>query len=294
MKRRTVIAGTGAALSAIGGGCLGTDGEYNDSGSSDNRDDDNGSSDHRGDDNTEIEYQRCTKPFIPFSELPVKARNQVETAVEEGDYTTSEILYYPELVGEESALWIEEDNQYYEHRLEELSNNKVTLTFEEITPTRKTPAELKLSNQTEDSVTVSITISSEEDEVFTDEELTIDPAENINEVDDLTGRVREYVGEKRDAENLPGYSFPEKLQGYDVSVTLLGDESKLDPNSKTATVNIDPWFLYYWIQISEDEILMGTVQENDGTFTEHRDSKTGYQWECTQPPEGWPKKRVQS
>lgn len=279
MKRRTVIAGTGTALSAISGGCLDTNDGY----------DDNESSNDRGDDNTEIKYHRCAEPFIPVSELPREARNQVETAVEEGDYTTSERLYYPELVGEESVLWIEEDNRYYEHRIEELSNDKTALEFEEITPTRETPGELKLSNQTEDSATVAITISSEEGGTFVDEELTIDPAEDIDEVNDLTSR--EYAGEEDKAEDLPGFSFPEKFQEYDVSVTFSEDNSDPDTKSNTDTVNVDPWFLYYWVQISEDGILMGTIRDNDGIFSEYTDSKTGTQWECTNPPDGWPKKK---
>ncbi len=275
MRRRRIIAGTGVTLSAITGGCLGIDNAFNNNGGADNG-------------SAEIEYDQCTEPFIPFSELPREPRNQVETAVEEGDYTTSDVLYYPELVGEESVLWIEDDNRYYEHRTEGLSDGETALTFEEITPTRETPAEIKLSNQTEDTVTVGITISSGEGETFVDKELTTDPAEDIDEVDDLTGS--EYAGEESEAEDLPGFAFPKKLQEYDISVTLLEGESKPDTKSKTETVSIDPWSLYYWIQISADEILMGTVQDNDGIFTEYPDSKTGLQWECTNPPDGWPEK----
>ncbi|SDR19514.1 hypothetical protein [Natronobacterium texcoconense] len=259
MKRRTLLAGTGAGLTAAVGGCLGS---------------------VRGG----RRYEQCTEPFVPLSELPDRARSEVEIALEDGSYSTVRTLAYPDLVGDDSLLWAESNNRYYEHRLENaLLNVRETLTFEPVTPERESPAELKLSNQTEETLEVDVTISSQDRETLVDEEKSVEPAEGIDAVESIASS--EYAGDQEAAEGLPGVAFPAAMRDYEISIAVEKGESLLE---KTDVVSVDPWLLYYWVQITKDGVLMGKVGENHGLFSEYLDSKMGLHWACHQPPGGWP------
>ena len=235
------------------------------------------------------DYQRCTASFVPRHELPTRgilpsAGREVEGAIEDGAHTASS-LRYPDLVVDDAILWDVGTNRYYTHRVE---NGILTekLVFDEFTPSREDSGELKVSNQTAEPVKVAATISAEGDRLV-DTQFSADPAENVAEVADLSDR--EYAGERGAAAALPGVDFPNEFRSYEVEVVV---ETDGDEHAESTTVVVHPWFEYYWVQISDTGLLAGTLQQRDGLFTEHPDSKTGVHWECTNPPSGWPQERA--
>ena len=234
------------------------------------------------------DYQRCTELFVPLHEIPTRgifpsAGKEVESALEDGEHTAIE-LRYPDLVSDDTILWDVGNNRYYTHRIETgILTEK--LRFDEITPSREDSGEIKVSNQTTETVQVAITISADSDSL-TATEFSVDPAKEIMEVSDVSDR--EYAGEKEAAEALPSIEFPDEFRSYEVEVVI---ETAEDEHVETATIDIHPWFEYYWIQISDSGLLTGTLWENDGLFIEEGDSKVGVHWECTMPPSGWPEKR---
>ncbi|AFZ73641.1 hypothetical protein [Natronobacterium gregoryi] len=176
LNRRALLAGASVGLAAVGGS-LGNVGSGR-------------------------RYERCTEPVVPLSELPDRARSEVETVLEDGTDTTAGSLAYPDLVGDDSLLWTESDNRYYEHRLESgLLSLQETLSFEPVTPEREPPAELKLSNQTDETLEVGVTISHPDGETLVDEEKSVEPAGGIDAVESIASS--EYAGERDAAERLP-------------------------------------------------------------------------------------------
>ena len=233
------------------------------------------------------DYQRCTASFVPLGEIPTRgilpsAGNEVEKALEDGEHTALS-LRYPDLVSDATTLWDVDTNRYYTHRVETGLLTE-TLLFDEIVPSRADSGEIKISNQTTETVEFAATISAD-GEQLTETELSVDPADDVLAVEAISNR--EYAGERASAEALSGVEFPDELRDYDVEVVV---ETAEDEHVETATISVHPWFEYYWVQISDDGLLTGTLWENDrGFFSDGpNDSKVGVHWECTQPPSGWP------
>lgn len=233
----------------------------------------------------DISYRRCTETFVPRGEIPPEISDEVETALSDGEYVADE-LAYPALVSDNTKLWEVDDNRYYTHRVN-TDGSMPKLVFEETTPAHEDSGEIKISNQTTGMVEIKTTISTGDD-VLTDSELSVDPADEIVEVEDISNN--EYAGEEEAAEQLPGIEFPDEFRDYEVEVVI---ETVENEHTETTTIGVHPWFEYYWIQISDDGILADGVWENDrGFFSEGPvDSKMGVHWECTEPPAGWPKKQ---
>lgn len=261
MRRRSLLAGAGAAIPSLAGCLSGGD--------------------------TEREYARCAAPFVPRSEIPhdSAARDEVEAALETGRYETRETLVYPELVGEDSRLWVAETNRYYEHRVESGWLTEA-LTFDAVTPTRESSGELKLSNQTGSSLDVSVTVTDEAGETAVDETLSVAPADAIDAVDAIEPGAD--PGTRAAAAELPGLAFADALRTYEISIAVA------DGPAVTETVAVGPWFEYYWVQLSETGILAGTVRERDEFFAEHVSSVAGDRAACQQPPNGWPERATAS
>ncbi len=235
-------------------------------------------------------YERCTASFVPLNEIPGRsmrliprsAYDEVKTALEDGAYTALD-LQYPDLVSDDTTLWDVENNRYYSHRIDRGILFE-RLRFDERTPSRENSGELKLSNQTSNTIEATVTISAD-DEVFVDAELSADPADDVNKVEQISNA--EYAGDREAVEALPGVGFPDELREYTVEVIT---ETADDEHVETATIDIHPWFEYYWVQISDEGLLTGTLWENDtGFFFDGADdTKVGVHWECTAPPSGWP------
>jgi len=234
------------------------------------------------------DYQRCTASFVPLHEIPTRgilpsAGKEAEAALEDGEHTGIK-LRYPDLISDDTTLWDVNTNRYYTHRIEAGILTE-TLIFDEITPSREDSGEIKVSNQTAETVEVATTISADGDHLI-DTEFSVDPAEDVTEVADISDR--EYAGEKQAAAALPGVEFPDEFRSYEIEVVIETDE---DEHVETAAVDIHPWFEYYWVQISDSGLLTGTLWKSDGLFVEHPTSKVGVHWECTNPPSGWPQER---
>lgn len=233
------------------------------------------------------DYQRCTESFVPLGELPTRgifpsAGKEAEAAVENGQHTAIE-LRYPDIVSDDTILWDVDTNRYYTHRVEAgILTEK--LIFDEITPSREDSGEIKVSNQTAETVEVATTISADGEHLI-ETELSVDPADDVMEVQDVSNRV--YAGERESVEALPGVEFPDEFRDYEVEIVI---ETVEDEHVETATLDTHPWFEYYWVQISDDGVLTGSLWENDtGFFSDGPNhSKVGVHWECTQPPSGWP------
>lgn len=231
------------------------------------------------------DYQQCTQSFVPLNELPTRgilpsARKEVDTALEDGSHTSVN-LRYPELVSDTTTLWDVDANRYYTHQVETGILTE-TLRFSEMVPSSEDSGEIKISNQTAAPVDVAITISADGTQLV-DTEFTVETADGISEVADLSDRA--YAGDEDAAKALPGVNFPDEFGSYEVDVVI---ETAGDEHVETDTIVIHPWFKYYWVQIADSGLLAGTLWENDGLFVKHPHTKIGVHWECTSPPSGWP------
>ncbi len=230
-------------------------------------------------------YQQCTEAFVPLREIPQSIHTEVETAVADGSYSAI-TLDYPDLVSDDTTLWVIDDNRYYTHRVETgLLTDE--LIFEETTPRRTDSGELKLSNQTSETVAVTVRISADDD-VLVDADHSVEPADDVVEVDEIANS--EYAGDKSAVDALPGVDFPTELREYRVEIV---SETAADEHSETVTIDTHPWFEFYWVQITDDGMLTGSLWENDTGFysDEPNHSKVGVHWACTEPPAGWPAER---
>jgi len=258
MNRRTLLGTASASLAGAVAGCLELGGD-------------------------DIGYQRCDAAFVPFSELPSRASTEVETALEEGQYTTRRTLVYPELLEDDATLWDESENRYYEHELEVddalVGPEESTLTFEEVTPSVDSTGDLLVSNQTPDELEVSVTIATADGDPVLTETVHAAPAEEIDAVDAIEPGAN--PGDPEDAQTLPGVAFPTEFGDYEVTIDV-------DDRSETELVSVTPWFAYYWVQVTEDDLLVGVIRERDEFFAEAITSKAGVHAACHQPPDGWP------
>jgi len=262
MRRRTFVATTAAGIVATTAGCASRLPE-------------------------DPEYKRCTASFVPLSEIPSRgilpsARREVDSALEDGSHTAIS-LRYPDLVSDDTILWDTNTNDYYTHRVE-FGILTEKLFLDESTPVREDSGEIKVSNQTAETVDVETRISAEDDQLV-DTAFSVEPADEITEVAAIGNN--EYAGERKAAAALPGVEFPDEFRSYDIEIVVEADEDK---HVDTTRIDIHPWFEYYWVQISDSGLLTGTVWENTGFFEKEITSKAGVHWECTNPPSGWPEK----
>lgn len=248
------------------------------------------------------ENEPCTASFVPLDEIHMSAiRSEVEIALEEGEYAAYH-LGYPEHVTDDSTLWDRGDNRYYEHNVDE-SLLKDVLTFEEVTPTREQPVELKLSNQTDSSFDASATIAVDGGEAVVNSEFTVEPTDTLNEVDRIS--PDEYVGGKGAMQRAPGVEFPAEMRDYEVTLDIDSNEVTLDTDSNEVTpmtdsrdseasggaiCSVTPWMEYLFVQVGSDGVLSGVIRENDNAFfaTDVGHSKEGVHWECADLLTGWP------
>ncbi len=274
MHRRTVVTTAVTGVVAGAAGCLNIGGEGTESG------DDAATDAYEADSS----YERCTRPFVPKDELPSESADEVAAALEQGEYT-AEKLHYPALVAEDAILWDVDNNHYYTHRVDTEDSTPI-LIFEETTPSRAVSGEVKISNQTTETVDIDATISTADD-VLVESELSVDPADDISAVESISND--EYAGQSWQASRLPGIEFPDEFRDYHLEVVI---ETNGDEHTETSTVSIHPWFEYYWVQVAEDGVLADPVWENNKLFTQGPiDSKMGEHWECASPAEGWPTDR---
>lgn len=247
-------------------------------------------------------YGRCTASFVPLNEIHMsEIRSEVEIALEEGEYAAYD-LGYPELVTDDSTLWDRGDNRYYEHHVDE-SLLRDVLTFEKVTPARERPVELKLSNQTDSSFDASATIAVDGGEAVVNSELTVEPTDELNEVDRIS--ADECVGGRGAMQRAPGVAFPAEMRDYEVTldidssrVTLDIDSNEVIPMTDSkdseasggAICSVTPWMEYLFVQVGSDGVLSGVIRENDNAFfaSDAVDSKDGVHWECADPLSGWP------
>lgn len=290
MYRRTFFTAAVTGVVAAAAGCLSDDEEANEGGGEANESDDGVANESDGEeandnDKDDISYQRCTEPFVPRGEIPREIRGEVRAAIADGEYAADE-LAYPDLVGDDTILWETDENRYYIHRVK-TDDSTPKLIFEETTPAREDSGSLKMSNQTTDTVEIDVTISTD-DEVLVDSALSVDPADDIMEVEAISNV--EYAGEEEAAKALPGVEFPDEFRDYEVEVVV---ETVDDEHVETATIAIHPWFEYYWVQITDDGLLTGSLWENDYAFFSEGPgaSKVGIHWECSGPLTGWPQER---
>jgi|GEM_PF-1285770 len=290
MHRRTVVTTAVTGVVAGAAGCLNIGGESTESGDEAGNETDDGAGTESGGGEAadayeaDSSYERCTRRFVPKNELPSESADEVESALEHGEYTAEE-LHYPALVAEDTILWDVDDNHYYTHRVD-TDESTPTLVLEETTPSRAVSGEVKISNQTTETVDIDATISTADD-VLVESELSVDPAENISAVESISND--EYAGQSWQASRLPGIEFPDEFRDYHLEVVIAtnGDE-----HTETSTVSIHPWFEYYWVQVTDDEVIADPVWENDKLFTSGPiDSKMGEHWECAPPAEGWPEEQ---
>ena len=278
MDRRAFLGTASVSLVGLTAGCFG-DGE------DDLLDDENSvlGEDDDGEDD-EIVYERCNAEFVPVEELPPMPRYEVETALEEGAYATDETLVYPEIVRDDATLWDKSENRYYEHDIEGDDSSggadETTLTFEEVSSSVNSTGDLLVSNQTTDELEVSVTISPEDDDPVVEETVSADPADDIDEINEIKSGAA--PGDEDDAQALPGVAFPTELGDYEVTV-------EVDEWIETEVVSVTPWFAYYWVQVTEDDLLVGDVGVRDEFFAEMVTSKAGIHAECDKPMIGWPK-----
>lgn len=123
------------------------------------------------------EFEECSKLVIRIHRLPDPARLEAETALEEGSYETDEEPYLPHLLDpDESYLAVEEDDGRTEYRLQVEQDGETTILKFEETIASWGVEPLTIANDTDESVTVDITVERERtEEIVVDETLTIEP-----------------------------------------------------------------------------------------------------------------------
>ncbi|MDS0474553.1 hypothetical protein [Natrinema sp. 1APR25-10V2] len=195
-----------------------------------------------------------------MSQIPNEASLEVRVALEEGSYEAEGDLLYPQIVSTDSILWLDtmRSHPYYQHHVTKdgkaiFQTKTSRLTFEKVVPTRHSPAELTVSNQTTELITADITIFDKGGEIVSQRTLSADPAEDFNKADDLNSE--RYIGEHDAITWLPTMEIADKLGVYEVLVETGDGRTKRD------TFSLDPAFSRYWLQIAGDEILMGSINQ---------------------------------
>lgn len=122
-------------------------------------------------------FEVCGKLVIRIHRLPEPARQEAETALEDGRYETDEEPYLSNLLDpEESYLALEEDNGRTEYRLHVEQDGETTILELEETIASWGEAPLTVYNNTDESVTVDIRVErNRTEETVVEETLTIDP-----------------------------------------------------------------------------------------------------------------------
>ncbi|WP_254765944.1 hypothetical protein [Salinilacihabitans rarus] len=171
-------------------------------------------------------YVTCEAAYVPYDRLPDDAAAEVDAALEDGAYDTRGKLYYERAVADGVVLWKGED--YYVHRIDD-DGDATTLSFEAVSPSRPSPAELRLSNAEADPLSVRVTVE-RDGETVTDEELTVDPA--------------------AEGDDLPTVAFAEAFGEYDVTVDV-EDGEKLYTR---VGLSVDPAFADALLVVSRDDV----------------------------------------
>lgn len=152
MNRRNLLAGAGLTLSAVAG-CLSAD------------------------DNGGIEYEQCTRSDVWVSDLPDTAEEEARSAIEDGEYETSDDPLLLDVIDVENTHLIADG--YYTIDVE--TDDDVTRLHGE--ETLREGSALRLSTSLED-VTLDIRIEHArndllEDPVLVDEQLKLDGSEVV-------------------------------------------------------------------------------------------------------------------
>lgn len=149
MNRRSVL-GSIVALSGSGlAGCAGLlDGDAGDGGI--------GRSDGDGTWPPPESYDRCPRLVIRVDELPEPARREVETALDEGRYETTDDLYLPHLMDPRESYLQVEDVHYRADV--EADGSAARLELAEATPSKGVYS-VAVVNRRDDPVTVDVRIT---------------------------------------------------------------------------------------------------------------------------------------
>lgn len=168
MNRRTLLGAVATASVAVAG-CL----DESDPGLESNGDDGAGSDDGSpdGDESTDG-YVECSAPFVDYDDLPDEIAAEVDVAFESGAYETDETPLYDRAVSEGTPLWT--DGAPHDHDVER-DGDEWRLSFERRTA-YDSRRELYLSNDTDETVSVTVTITDGEDDPVVDgKQYTLDP-----------------------------------------------------------------------------------------------------------------------
>lgn len=139
MKRRNLLVGTG--LVATLAGCLGSDSDVPD----------------------ELKYEQCGNYIIPVTVFPRAVKNEVITAIEDGEFETDDELILTKVVDIDQSYLRQSDQedsyryQYYDMNVETFEGTTL-LSAEEVLPETRS---VGLSNRTENDLLVDIRIEHE-------------------------------------------------------------------------------------------------------------------------------------
>jgi len=111
----------------------------------------------------------CDRMVINYWNLPDNAKNEVDTAFAEGEYETKGNLYYELLIENKDEQYLFKGNKYYIANID-ITKDKSTLEFNEVTPTFDPPKSIKIQNITDNRLNFSFAVDYENGGRLTDVE----------------------------------------------------------------------------------------------------------------------------
>ncbi|RQG95120.1 hypothetical protein [Natrarchaeobius chitinivorans] len=234
MRRRALLGAIGTAGFS---GCLDGGTSERETRSSDSTTDESGSDDGsqtdgdaESDDDPrtgERTYDECNAPYVTHDQLPDEIAAEVDVAFDDGEYVTDGELLYEQAIGDGTPLW---KDRPYDHRVETDGETR-RLSFEAQTE-YASPRTLELWNDTDESVTATVTITDEDDEAVVDTTFAVEGDER--ERVDAASRFGTYDVEieledgRRETDTWE--LFAPKSEGVDgLTVGITADEISIEP-----------------------------------------------------------------
>lgn len=174
MKRRNLLSAASMATAALAG-CLSTDTDDSTGDSGDTDEKSNGAGN-----NGEITYERCTNRVVSPDDLPEPVSEEVNTAIESGEYESESGLLLPDVIDVDTAFLSVNDDDitiYYEMIVTEQegterlqleksapSANPVTMTLDMETPAHNEGLEVHVYIENEGEALIDESVTLEPDE----------------------------------------------------------------------------------------------------------------------------------
>ena len=130
-------------------------------------------------DKTTEKYEECDLMIIYYGLLPSDVQKEVDTAFNKGKYETEGELLWKEVAGP-NVQAIKKDDNFYAPNVER-EDGVHTLRFEETTPRYAEPQFLRVSNTTNDTLNISITVKDSKKTILEKADFTVEPKSGLDD-----------------------------------------------------------------------------------------------------------------